>query len=428
MGMNIVILGGPGSGKKTQTGLLADNYSLTVLTAGELVKRALDEESELGSQLRQQQAGQQVADDIMLTLLQERLRQSDLGNGFILDGFPRNLLQALTLDELLGEIGLSLDFVLLFEIETDALMERLVGRRTCRSCKAVYNVYTQPTVVEDVCDLCGGRLHQRADDTEETVSSRLHVFDHLTAPLLSHYGKQGKVVRVDGEGEVDVVFARTRKAIERFLSEWAEAGVTEQQPAPDLAATVARDATPSPVAANEPAAKAVADDTAATGKKTMVKKKGAVGKGVKRSATSAQAGGKKSSRKPTSKRSAVKKKSVAKKTAAKSVASKQTVKRKSAVGKPTAKTVAKKRVVKKATKKQASKKRVASAKSKPLKKKATTKKATTKRATTKKLLPKKTAAAKPKSKKKPLAKSKAVKKRVKKQAAKKSAKRSSRKR
>ena len=153
--MRIVILGAPGSGKKTQTNLLADQYGLSVVTASELVKQALAEESERGLQLRlQQQAGQPVTDDVVLSLLQERLAGKDLANGFILDGFPRNLLQALTLDELLQEMELPLDFVLLFEIETDALMERLVGRRTCRSCGAEYNVYTQPTAVEDVCDLC----------------------------------------------------------------------------------------------------------------------------------------------------------------------------------------------------------------------------------------------------------------------------------
>ncbi len=218
--MRIVILGAPGSGKKTQTGLLADHYHLKVLTASELVKQALAEEGERGDLLRlQQQAGQPITDDQVLGFLQQRLAQSDLDNGFILDGFPRNLLQALTLDEVLNEMGIQLDFVLIFEIETDALMERLVGRRTCRSCGAVYNIYTYPTAVEDVCDLCGGRLHQRADDTEETVSSRLHVFDHLTVPLLGHYGKQGKVLRVDGEGEVEAVFSRACEAIERFLAE-----------------------------------------------------------------------------------------------------------------------------------------------------------------------------------------------------------------
>jgi adenylate kinase len=213
--MRIVILGAPGSGKKTQTDLLADHYKLNVITVSELVKQAQSQENELGLQLRMlQQAGHSPTDDVVLGLLEERLNRLDLSNGFILDGFPRNLLQALTLDELLDEMGLTLDFVLLFEIEIDALMERLVGRRTCRSCGSVYNIYTHPSAVEDVCDFCGGRLHQRADDTEESVSSRLHVFDHLTAPLLSYYGKQGKVVRINGEGEVYQVLLSTCRAIE----------------------------------------------------------------------------------------------------------------------------------------------------------------------------------------------------------------------
>jgi adenylate kinase len=218
--MRIVILGSPGSGKKTQAGLLADNYRLTVLTISDLVKHAQAEKNERGEQLRLMlQRGQSPAEDVILELLQDRLKQPDMRNGFILDGFPRNLLQALTLDEVLAELNLPVDFVLLFEIETDALMERLVGRRTCRSCGEVYNIYTHPTAVEDVCDLCGGRLHQRADDTEETVSSRLHVFDHLTAPLLTHYGKQNKVLRVDGEGDKDQVFVRTCRSIDDFLAQ-----------------------------------------------------------------------------------------------------------------------------------------------------------------------------------------------------------------
>ena len=258
--MKIVILGGPGSGKKTQTSLLSDHYRLTVLTISELVKLAMAEESERGLQLRLlHQAGQAVGDDIVLNLLQQRLSQPDLDNGFILDGFPRNLLQALTLDELLVELGIALDCVLLFEIETDALMERLVGRRTCRSCREVYNVYTHPTVVDDVCDLCGGRLHQRADDTEETVNSRLHVFDHLTGPLLSHYGKQGLVLRVDGEGEVAEVFDRTCRKIDAFLIERANRETAVEPPplVASLVRAVAEPATepyqPQPVPASNPA-------------------------------------------------------------------------------------------------------------------------------------------------------------------------------
>lgn len=230
--MRIAILGAPGSGKRTQTGLLAEKYGLTVITTSELVKRAMAEESERGMQLRLlHQGGQPLTDDIILNLLQERLQQPDLQTGFALDGFPRNLLQALTLDELLGELGQPLDLVLLIHIETDALMERLVGRRTCRTCGAIYNIYTNPAVVEDVCDLCGGRLHQRAEYNEETVSSRLHVFDHLTSPLLGHYGKLEKLLRVDGDGEVEEVFARVCGAVEDFLEKRKLEAPSEAMPA-----------------------------------------------------------------------------------------------------------------------------------------------------------------------------------------------------
>jgi adenylate kinase len=302
--MRIVLLGAPGSGKKTQTSLLADKYRLTVVTSGELVKQASAEECERGLQ---QQAGQPLSDDVVLSMLQERIDRGDLSSGFILDGFPRNLLQALTLDEMLDEMGLSLDFVLLFEIQTDALMERLVGRRTCRSCGAVYNVYTQPTVVEDICDLCGGRLHQRADDTEEAVSSRLHVFDHLTAPLLSHYGKQGKVVRVDGEGEVKTVFTRTCQAIDGFLTQRSAEKARVELPAVrggSEAAAASR-------SANNTAGAKSAVAKKASGKK-IVTKKTATGKKIVKKTASRPGMKNKPTSKPTTTQQTIKRKTVKK--------------------------------------------------------------------------------------------------------------------
>jgi adenylate kinase len=182
---------------------------------GELVKNAVQERTPLGIEIKElQDAGRVVTEDIVLALLREQLLKPELQGSFILDGFPRNLLQALTLDELMIEIDQPIDLILLIDIDSDTLMERLVGRRTCRSCGLLYNIYRNPPVVDGVCDACGGRLHLRSDDNEETVSSRIHVFDHLISPLITHYEKQGKMIRIDGNGEIDQVFQLLCKAIE----------------------------------------------------------------------------------------------------------------------------------------------------------------------------------------------------------------------
>ena len=213
--MRIVILGAPGSGKKTQSALLAEKLKLSIVTTGDLLKKAIAEAHPLGMEAKaQQDAGQAVTEDIILGLLRDHFLDSGLSRGFILDGFPRNLLQALTLDELLIELEIPLDLVILLDIDADNLMERLVGRRTCRSCNQRYNTYWNPPIVEGVCDICGGRLHRRSDDNEETVSSRTHVFEHLVAPLITHYEKGAKLLRVDGNGEVDRVFRSLLDAIE----------------------------------------------------------------------------------------------------------------------------------------------------------------------------------------------------------------------
>ncbi|MBW9271128.1 MAG: nucleoside monophosphate kinase [Candidatus Thiodiazotropha sp. (ex. Lucinisca nassula)] len=220
--MRIVILGAPGAGKRTQSALLAEKLALAIVTTGDLLKQAIAEESELGLEVKAlQDAGRVVTEDIILGLIREQLLLPAMADGFILDGFPRNLLQALTLDELLQEISQPLDLVLLIDIDNDHLMERLVGRRTCRSCGALYNVYRNPPVVDGVCDICGGRLHRRSDDNEETVSSRIHVFDHLIAPLITHYEKSGRLVRVDGNGSLETVFGHLLQAIEDADSDTA---------------------------------------------------------------------------------------------------------------------------------------------------------------------------------------------------------------
>lgn len=228
--MRIVILGAPGVGKRTQSALLAEKLALATVTTGELLKRAIAEENQWGLEAKAlQDAGRVVTEDIVLGLVRDHLLEPALADGFILDGFPRNLLQALTLDELLVEIGQPLDLVVLLDIDNDNLMERLVGRRTCRSCSQLYNAYRNPPVVDGVCDTCGGRLHQRSDDNEETVSNRIHVFDHLTAPLITHYEKGHRLVRVDGNGSLETVFQRLLDAVEASAAAVQQTG-TKRKP------------------------------------------------------------------------------------------------------------------------------------------------------------------------------------------------------
>ncbi len=206
--MRIVVLGAPGSGKRTQTKLIVERYGIPAICTGELLKDAVSQGGDLGLQVKiALDSGHSVSESVVLELIQARLSKPDVNNGFVLDGFPRNILQAITLDELLIEISQPLELALLIDIETDELMERLVGRRTCKSCGTQYNIYNNPTTVESVCDLCGGPLRHRADDNEETISSRLHIYDHLVAPLLKHYSKQHKLKRVEGGGEIEQVFS-----------------------------------------------------------------------------------------------------------------------------------------------------------------------------------------------------------------------------
>jgi adenylate kinase len=198
--------------------LMVERYGIPSIFTGELLRNALAADTPLSQQLKEaMEEGRSITEEVVLELIRGRLQQEDAGPGFVLDGFPRNILQAITLDELLYEMELPIELALLIDIETDVLMERLVGRRTCKACGAQYNIYSNPTTVEGVCDLCGGGLRHRADDNEETISNRLHVYDHLVSPLIKHYTRQNKLRRIDGSGEVEEVFARICEAVDSHV-------------------------------------------------------------------------------------------------------------------------------------------------------------------------------------------------------------------
>jgi adenylate kinase len=210
--MRIVLLGAPGSGKGTQAQRLQSKYSVPQVSSGDLLRDAVARGTELGLKAKAvMDAGQLVSDDIVLGLIRDRLSRPDATKGFILDGFPRNIQQADSLNALLEELDQPLDAVLLLDVRRETLMQRLAGRRICPKCGSVYNVHTLPAGTT-TCANDGTELYQRADDKEEVIGKRLEVYEQQTRPLVEHYSKLGLLRAIAGEGELDDVFERMEAA------------------------------------------------------------------------------------------------------------------------------------------------------------------------------------------------------------------------
>ncbi len=213
--MRIILLGPPGAGKGTQAKMLVEKYHVPQISTGDLLRAAAAAGTPLGKQAKAIiDAGQLVSDEIVLGMIRERLAEPDAKTGFILDGFPRTTGQAKALDHLLEELNWPLQAAILLDVDFDRLIERITSRRSCSSCGQVYNVRTTPPKVEGVCDKCGGTLTQRADDTEETVTSRINVYRDQTAPLVDYYQRQEKLRRVEGIGEINEIFANLCRIID----------------------------------------------------------------------------------------------------------------------------------------------------------------------------------------------------------------------
>ena len=214
--MRIVLLGAPGSGKGTQAQRLIDKYGVPQVSTGDLLRAAVAAGSPLGLHAKaRMDAGKLVDDETMLGIIRERLAAPDAQNGYILDGFPRTIPQADGLNALLAGIGQPLQAVVLMEVDGEQLFRRLTGRRTCKACGRVFNVYTAPPSVPPPC---GGRcetpeLFQRPDDSETTIGKRLDVYAAQTRPLVDYYGARGLLAKVDAEGDIDVVTGRLEAAL-----------------------------------------------------------------------------------------------------------------------------------------------------------------------------------------------------------------------
>jgi adenylate kinase len=207
--MNIILLGPPGAGKGTQAKRLIDRYGIPQISTGDMLRAAVAEQTALGLEAKKyMDAGQLVPDSVVIGLVKERIQKDDCKKGYMLDGFPRNVSQAETLDKMLAELGQKIDHVVCIEVPEDELIQRLTGRRTCRQCGAGYHVMFDPPKKEGVCDKCGGELYQRDDDNVQTVTSRLKVYKDQTEPLIAYYEKQGKLRRINGLGSIDEIFNR----------------------------------------------------------------------------------------------------------------------------------------------------------------------------------------------------------------------------
>ena len=212
--MRIVMLGAPGSGKGTQAQRIQKDHGLPQVSTGDLLRRAVADKTPLGLKAKKvMDAGELVSDEIVLGMIRERIAQPDAKRGFILDGFPRNTSQANSLDALLAELKLTLDRVVLMDVDFEILMKRLTGRRTCSTTGAVLNVYFSSPAELEACRKSGGELLQRDDDNEATIRNRLQVYERQTAPLVAYYTKKGLLKTVPATGEVDAVYARLKSTL-----------------------------------------------------------------------------------------------------------------------------------------------------------------------------------------------------------------------
>ena len=212
--LRTILLGPPGAGKGTQAAKIIEKYNIPHISTGDIFRENIKKGTELGKKAQEyMNRGELVPDDLVIEIATTRLLEDNCKDGFLLDGFPRTVYQAEKLDEFLAAHGSKIDKVIDIEVGTEELMERLTGRRVCKSCGASYHKVNIPPKKEGVCDVCGGELSQRADDNAETVANRIEVYEAQTMPLVEYYEKAGNIAHIDGATGLDNVFADIVKAL-----------------------------------------------------------------------------------------------------------------------------------------------------------------------------------------------------------------------
>lgn len=214
--MNIILFGPPGAGKGTQAKKMVDNYGIPQISTGDILRANVREGTELGLAAKEyMDKGELVPDEVLIGIIKNRLKEQDCEKGFVLDGYPRTIPQADALAVILDEINKPIDVVLNLEVPDEELIERISGRLMC-NCGASYHRTFNPPKKDDVCDICGGKVFQRADDKEEAVKNRLNVYKKQTEPLIDYYTKQGLLVTLDGTKDIDEVFEEIKAVLKKF--------------------------------------------------------------------------------------------------------------------------------------------------------------------------------------------------------------------
>lgn len=205
--MRLVLLGPPGAGKGTQASAIVSKYSIPHISTGDIFRANIKNGTELGKQVEAyMNKGLLVPDELVVSIVKDRLTKEDCKNGFLLDGFPRTVNQAEALDKELKDMNIKLDKVINIEVGKEILIERAIGRRICKNCGATYHVKFNPPKAENICDKCGGELYQRDDDKVETVEKRIKVYHEQTQPLIDYYKDKGLLLNLDGTKSIEEVF------------------------------------------------------------------------------------------------------------------------------------------------------------------------------------------------------------------------------
>ena len=207
--MNLILLGPPGAGKGTQAAMIVEKYNIPHISTGDIFRENIKNGTKLGKKAKSyMDKGELVPDSLVIEIAEDRLRKDDCKDGFLLDGFPRTVEQAVALDAFLADEGKKVDHVLDIDVDRPELLKRITGRRVCQACGATFHVTGMPPKKEGICDKCGGELIQRADDTVETAENRIEVYNSQTKPLLDYYDRAGNIAHLNGAIGLEALFAQ----------------------------------------------------------------------------------------------------------------------------------------------------------------------------------------------------------------------------